>query len=59
MTIVPPNFVSVRLLDADKDNYAKVHEAAERAAGKRLATADVYRLAVLALAEKYKVGGMQ
>lgn len=56
--IISPNFVSVRLQDDDKQNYAKIHEAAERAVGMRLATADVYRLAMRALAEKHNVKGI-
>lgn len=57
--IIPPNFVSVRLQDDDKQNYAKIHEAAEKVVGLRLATADVYRLAMQALAEKYNVKGVR
>lgn len=55
MNVIAPNFVSVRLQDDDKQLYSKLHEAAERKVGERLSTAQVYRLAMQALAEKYKV----
>lgn len=59
MEIIPPNFVSVRLLDADKENYIKVAQHMQRTVGIPLSTADIYRLAVKALAEKHNIRGMQ
>jgi hypothetical protein len=58
-TIVAPNFISVRMLDEDKHNYCKIHEATERAVGTRLKTSDVFRLALKALAEKHNVKGVK
>lgn len=55
MQAIAPNFVSVRLHEDDKLNYSKIHEAAERSVGMRLNTADVFRLAMKALAEKHNV----
>lgn len=57
--IVPPNFVSVRLLDADKENYIKIADHMQRTIGLPLAQSDVYRLAMKALAEKHNIKGMQ
>ena len=57
--IIPPNFVSVRLDEDDKQNYSKVHEATEKAVGIRLNTADIYRFAIVALAEKHGVKGVR
>lgn len=59
MLPIAPNFVSVRLHDDDKQNYVKIADAAERAEGTRLSTADVYRLAMKALAEKHNVKGVR
>lgn len=55
MSLIAPNFVSVRLLDADKDNYAKVAEHMQQAIGIPLSVADLYRLAMRALAEKHNI----
>jgi hypothetical protein len=57
--IIPPNFVTVRLQDDDKQNYVKVLEATEKGVGTRLTTADLYRLGIKALAEKYNVKGVR
>jgi hypothetical protein len=57
--VIAPNFISVRLQDIDKENYAKIHEATERAVGMRLKTSDVFRLALRALAEKHNVKGVK
>lgn len=57
--IIPPNFISVRLDEQDRQNYAKVHENVERAIGMRLKTADIYRLAMAALAEKHNIKGVR
>jgi hypothetical protein len=59
MNIIPPNFLSVRLTDADKANYAKVQEHVARKVGMQLPAADIYRLAIVALAEQYGLKGMQ
>jgi hypothetical protein len=59
MFITPPNFMSVRLTDEDKQNYVKIHLAAEQALRQRLSTADLYRLAMQALAEKHGVRGIK
>lgn len=59
VAVIAPNFVSVRLQDDDRQNYAKIHEATERAVGKRLSTADIYRHAMRALAEKHNVKGIR
>lgn len=50
-----PNFISVRLLDDDKDLFVAVLEAAEQEVGLRLSTTDIYRLAIKALAYKYGI----
>ena len=55
MQVIPPNFLSVRLTEDDKRNYSKIHEAAEKSVGIRLSAAQVYRLAMSALAEKHNV----
>jgi len=59
MSPMAPNFVSVRLTEEDKQNFVKVADAAERAVGIRLSTADVYRLGIKALAEKHNVKGVK
>jgi predicted ATP-grasp superfamily ATP-dependent carboligase len=59
MQVIPPNFVSVRLDEQDKQNYAKVVEATEKAIGVRINTADLYRHAIAALAEKHNVKGVR
>lgn len=59
MPIIAPNFVSVRLDEQDKQNFAKVAEHAQRIIGIPLSTADVYRLAIKALAEKNGTTGVR
>lgn len=59
MLPIAPNFVSVRLDEDDKQNFVKVAEAAERAAGQRLSTAEIYRAAIKALGEKHNVRGVR
>jgi hypothetical protein len=57
--IIPPNFVSIRLQEDDKLNLVKVQEATERALGRRISTAELYREAIIALAEKHNVKGVR
>jgi hypothetical protein len=59
MNFVAPNFVSVRLDAQDKENIVKVQEATERALGMRISTAQLYRAAIKALAEKHNVKGVK
>lgn len=59
MQTIAPNFVSVRLDEDDKQNFVKIADACERVVGIRLSTADLYRLAMKALAEKHNVKGVR
>lgn len=59
MLKIPPNFVSVRLQDADKQNYAKVQEHMEKQIGIALGMGDLFRLAMKALAEKHGIKGVR
>lgn len=54
-----PNFVSVRLQDDDKQNYAKVQEHLEKSIGIALSMGDLYRLGMKALAEKHNIKGIR
>jgi hypothetical protein len=51
--MMAPNFLSVRLNDDDKRNFTAVQDHIKRKVGAALPAADLYRLAMLALAEKY------
>jgi hypothetical protein len=55
MIVTAPNFVSVRLDEDDKRTFAKVAEAAQKNTGVELTTAQIYRLAMRALAEQLDV----
>lgn len=59
MQKIAPNFISVRLQDEDKQNYAKVQEGMEKTIGLSLSMGDLYRLALKALAEKHNIKGVR
>lgn len=59
MPKIPPNFVSVRLTEDDKQNYQKVQEHLEKNIGIALSMGDLYRLGVKALAEKHTIKGVR
>lgn len=55
MSVVAPNFLSVRMTDEDRTNYQKLAEHMRRVTGLQLSQGDVYRLAVRAYAEKHNI----
>lgn len=57
--IIPPNFVSVRLHEDDKQNYAKIQEHMQKLIGMSLSQSDLYRLGIKALAEKHGIKGIR
>lgn len=59
MKKIAPNFVSVRLDEADKQNYAAVWEHMEKSIGIPLSMSAMYRLMLKALAEKHGVKGVR
>ncbi len=52
---IPPNFVSVRLTDADKREFKTVQDHIFKVVGVELPMADVYRLGMKALIEKHNL----
>lgn len=59
MNIIAPNFVSVRLDEQDRQNFAKVSEGLSKAIGTEVNTATLYRAAIKALAEKFEIKGVK
>jgi len=57
--MITPNFISVRLLDDDKDNFALILAHEEKRTGITLSVSDLYRLAIKALAEKHNIKGVR